>query len=306
MQLHYTKIDRLVYILACSYHLFGRVVPFKTWLGIGRRLGALAYRFDQKHRRIVHRNLQLAYGDEITHAAIGSLARRNFEQWGMIAQELALLKQRPEWLAAHLTDAIAVEGREHLDAARQKRQAVILIGAHFGNWEFAHLYYARHIHRLNFIVRRIDNPLLEKLRVAYNAGFGVNILYKERGLRDAIKKIRAGEDLVIFADQNANTKEGIPCRFFGQRTLTLSIAPALAQKYDASLVPMYMVRTQDPMRHRLIFGPELQLESENRRIDVEVLTQHQNDRIEGFIRQYPDHWLWLHRKWKIELPDMYR
>jgi len=306
MQLHYTKIDRLVYILCCSYHLVGRGIPFRTWLGIGRRLGGLAYRYDQRHRRIVHRNLYLAYHDKKDRAAIRSLARQNFEQWGMIAQELALLKHRPEWLATHLTKVIEVEGREHLDAARQKAQAVILIGAHFGNWEFAHLYYARHIHRLNFIVRRIDNPLLEKLRVEYNGAFGVNILYKERGLRDAIKKIKAGEDLVIFADQNANSKEGIPCRFFGHRTLTLSIAPALAQKFGAALVPMYAVRTQDRMRHRLIFGPELPLTSANTRLDVETLAQHQNDRIEGFIRQHPDHWLWLHRKWKTDFPEMYR
>ncbi len=306
MQLHHTKFDRLVYILCCSYHLIGRAVPFRTWLKIGRRFGALAYRYDQRHRRIVHRNLHLAYGDEKDRVAIRSLAHQNFVQWGMIAQELALLKHRPEWLATHLTDIIEVEGREHLNAARQKAQAVILIGAHFGNWEFAHLYYARHIHPLNFIVRRIDNPLLETLRLAYNATFGVNVLYKERGLRDAIKKIRAGEDLVIFADQNANSKEGIACRFFGQRTWTLSIAPALAQKYGASLVPMYMVRTQDCMHHRLVFGPELQLESNDIRLDVETLSQHQNDRIEGFIRQYPDHWLWLHRKWKTEFPEMYR
>ncbi len=306
MQLHYTKIDRLVYLLCIGYHWMGRPVPLKTWLRIGRKLGALAYRYDHGHRRIVHRNLHLAFGDEKNRVAIRSLARQNFEQWGMIAQELALLKQRPDWLAAHLTDVIEVEGREHLDAARQKAQAVILIGAHFGNWEFAHLYYARHIHRLNFIVRRVDNPLLEKVRVAYNTAFGVNILYKDRGLREAIKKIKAGEDLVIFADQKANLKEGIPCRFFGHRTSTLSIAPALAQKYGAALVPMYMVRTQDLKRHRLILGPELPRTRANTRLDIETLTQHQNDLIEGFIRRYPDHWLWLHRKWKTEYPEMYR
>jgi KDO2-lipid IV(A) lauroyltransferase len=301
-----TKIDRLVYRLCLGYHGLGRAMPLKTWLGMGRRLGALAYRLDRDHRRIVHRNLHLAYGDAKDKDAIRRLARRNFEQWGMIAQELALLKQRPEWLAAHLKAVIDVEGREHLDAVHQEGRPVILIGAHFGNWEFAHLYYAQHIHRINFIVRRIDNPLLEKLRRSYTAALGVNILYKERGLRDAIKKIRAGEDLVIFADQKANVKEGIPCRFFGHRTSTLSIAPALAQKFGAALVPMFMVRTRDTMRHRLIFGPQLPLTDQNRRIDIETLTQRQNDLIEGFIRQYPDHWLWLHRKWKTEFPEMYR
>ena len=112
MPMQVTKIDRLVYRLCLGYHGLGRAMPLKAWLGMGRRLGALAYRLDRDHRRIVHRNLHLAYGDAKDKDAIRRLARRNFEQWGMIAQELALLKQRPEWLAAHLKAVIDVEGRD--------------------------------------------------------------------------------------------------------------------------------------------------------------------------------------------------
>jgi KDO2-lipid IV(A) lauroyltransferase len=277
-----------------------------VWLGFGRRLGAWAYRLDRYHRGIVCKNLHLAYGEEKDDKAVQALARRNFEQFGMIAQELVLLKQRPQWLAEHLDRFIRVEGGEHLAAAKKKSSAVILLGAHFGNFELAHLYYARRFNRLNFIVRRIDNPLLEQERRDYNTRFGVNILYKERGLRDAIKKIRSGEDLVIFADQKANIKEGIPCRFFGHRTSTLSIAPALAQKYRIPLVPMFIVRDRDPRYHRILFLPEVTIKYDGAQSDLTSLSQRQNDLIESVIRRYPDHWLWLHRKWKTEYPEMYR
>jgi KDO2-lipid IV(A) lauroyltransferase len=69
---------------------------------------------------------------------------------------------------------------------------------------------------------------------------------------------------------------------------------------------MFMVREADPRRHRLVFGPELPATVNGARIDLDTLTQRQNDLIEGFIRQHPDHWLWLHRKWKTEHPEMYR
>jgi len=99
---------------------------------------------------------------------------------------------------------------------------------------------------LNFIVRRIDNPLLEQARFQRNTALGVNILYKENGLREAIQRLRKGEDLVIFTDQNANRKEGIMAEFFGHPTTSLYIAPSLAQKYQVPLVPMFTVRDRDP------------------------------------------------------------
>ena len=151
----------------------------------------------------------------------------------------------------------------------------------------------------------MDNPFLEQERVNYNKHFGVNILYKENGLRKAIQQLKKGQDLVIFSDQRANLTEGIPCQFFGKNTSTLPIVAALALKYHIPIIPMFVVRTQNLLHHRILFLPEIQIEYDDPAFTTENITQRLNDVIEQVIRTYPEQWLWFHRKWKANYPELY-
>jgi Kdo2-lipid IVA lauroyltransferase/acyltransferase len=298
--------DRLAAHAVTGYHLCSRCIPYSAWLGIGRALGNFLYLVAGKHRRIAEANIRFAFGKEIAEDEIPRIIRRNFQHFGMVGQEFIKLRQPSEMTAEYIDRVVHVEGEEHLLAAKEKSKSVILLGAHFGNWELGHLYYARHYNRLNFIVRRIDNPLLEKTRYRYNTDLGVNIIYKNRGLKEAIKHLSQGEDLVILADQNANRREGISCNFFGHPTTSLYIAPSLAQKYRVPLVPMFTVREKDRQHHRLVFLPEIPIEYGEMKEDVQTLAAMQNERIEQIITLYPDQWLWFHRKWKVDYPEIYR
>jgi len=211
---------RAVHLAALAYASVSRLFPLQIWLLIGKYLGRFFYILDFAHRRISRRNLRFAFGNH---------------------------------------SLVQVEGKEHLDAARRKSRSVILLGAHFGNWEYAHAYYASTINTLNFIVRSIDNPLLEKERVLNNQRFGVRILYKENGLRQAIRRLKNGEDLVIFADRKQTFTRDIPCRFFDRKTSTMTLVPVLARKYRVPVVPMFIVRDEDLVHHRLLFFPELEV-----------------------------------------------
>ena len=300
-----SKWHRVIYLLAILCFYLSRIVPLRIWLFMGRCSGLLFYFLDFQHRKIALKNLRFAFGKEKEENEIVSLARRNFQQFGMIAYEWIRLKCMT---MERLRNLIYIEGKEHLLAAKKKSQSVILLSAHFGNWEYAHLLYASIINRLNFIVRAIDNPLLERERVAYNQEFGVKILYKENGLRSAIRNLKKGQDLVIFADRNANPKEGIPCRFFGKKTSTLALVPTLARKFHIPIVPMFIIRCKDNVSHRIIFFPELKIEynNNNKEQSIHEGTQLQSDIIEKIIKEYPDHWVWLHKRWKLDYRYLYR
>jgi KDO2-lipid IV(A) lauroyltransferase len=226
-----------------------------------------------------------------------------FLEFGMISHEWCRLKYIKK---EALLNLLEVEGLENLKAAKQKNRPIILLGAHFGNFEYAHLYYTLAIGRLNFIVRAIDNPLLEAERLKYNTAFGVRILYKQNGLRPAIKHLKEGEDLVIFADQKVNLSEGILCKFFGKTTATIPLVPALSLKYGAPIIPMFIVRCKDRIHHKIIFLPELKLDPNDGDEMVARATQRQNDIIEAMIRRYPQQWLWFHRKWSYHYPEIYK
>ena len=295
--------NRLLALAASAFFRVARQTPPSTGLAAGRLLGAVICQLLVRHRRITAANLQFAFQGEKEPAEIDRLVYRNFEQWGMIAAEWARSSQLDRRPRGDFPFRIKVKGLAHLEAARRKSPAVLLLSAHFGNWEFGHWYYGSHIHPLNFIVRRIDNPFVEARRVAVNQHHGVNILYKEVGLKAAIRKLRQGQDLVIFADQKANPREGVTGRFFGRRTTSIPLVASFAKKFQLPIVPMFVIRGPDRSTHELTFLPELVYD---RAEDVQTITQRQNDVIEAMIRRHPDHWLWMHRRWKTEYPEIYR
>jgi len=258
---------------------------------------------DAKHRKIALTNLRFAFGTTKTESEIQDIARKVFEEFGMIANEWSRLKYIKK---EELDGLIEVEGKEYLLAAKKKNPSVILLGAHFGNWEYTHLYYAGAINRLNFIVRKVDNPFLELVRLSYNTRFGVNILYKRNGLRPAIKNLKNGEDLVIFADHKVNLNEGVQCLFFGKNVATNPVIPALSEKYHAPVIPMFIVRCKDCIRHKIIFLPELKLDPGDKDEMIARAIQRQNDIFEEIIRKYPHQWLWFHRRWSYHYPEIYK
>jgi KDO2-lipid IV(A) lauroyltransferase len=305
MKKKFNTAFKIVGFICLVYFYLGCLAPLRLWVYLGKIMGRLLYMIDSKHRRIALSNLRFALGTEKTDRELHAIARRSFEEFGMIAHEWSRLKYTKKEELLRLID---VEGMENLLAARKKNPAVILFGAHFGNWEYTHLFYGSAIHRLNFIVRAVDNPMIEAERLRCNTAFGVNILYKQNGLRPAIKNLKNGEDLVIFVDQKVNMSEGIIVRFFDKTTATIPLVPALSLKYNAPIVPMFIVRCEDRIHHKIIFLPELELNRELQDQDQIIAdgTQRQNDVIESMIRKYPQQWLWLHRKWSRHYPEIYK
>jgi KDO2-lipid IV(A) lauroyltransferase len=304
MKISRNVIDHLGSLLVGGFCSAVHLTPPFIGLPLGRIFGYLACLVDGHHRNIALANLKFAFQGSKSDEEINRIVYQTFMQWGMLAYEWGRERffhhQPPDRLPIRMT----VAGLAHLQGARKKNNGgVLLLSAHFGNWEYGHMHYAATINKLNFIVRRIDNPLVESQRLTANHHFGVTILYKERGLKSAIKNLRKGEDLVILADQKANPKEGVKCNFFGRETMSLPIVAALAKKYHIPIVPMFVVRKGNSADHEMVFLPELTYCQSD---TIEEIAQRQNNIIERIIRKHPDHWLWMHRKWKTEHPEIYQ
>jgi len=294
-------LGRLVYHFVLAYSSLCRRLPQKGLVVFGTFFGTLGYFLDVRHRRTIIRNLAFAYGKSRDRGEIRRLALKNFQQFAITAHEWLCLKDLDfEQLQTHVT----VKGLENLKMAKASGRSVILVGAHFGNWEYGHIYYAKKINRLNFIVRAIENPFLEQERVSYNSEAGVNILYKHNGLRAAIRGLKRGEDLVIFVDRNTNLKEGIPCIFFGKKAPALTIAVQLAKRLKLPMLPMFTIRSPSGIGHELVFLPEIELD-EGHDGGLENAVQKLCSVVESMIRKHPDHWIWFHKRWKHFYPQLY-
>ena len=192
-----------------------------------------------------------------------------------------------------------VEGAEYLREQVEKGGAVLFVSGHIGNWEMLPPAVARHGAAFASFYRAADNAEVDGVirRLRMDAmGQDVPLFAKgARGAREALSWVAKGGRLGMLVDQKMN--DGIEATLFGYPAMTTSSLAAMALKYRCAVIPGY-VRRMGPARLRIVVEPPMTLpDTGDRQADVMTLTQMVNDRLECWIRQYPESWLWLHRRW---------
>jgi KDO2-lipid IV(A) lauroyltransferase len=194
-------------------------------------------------------------------------------------------------------------GSEHLIACRNASGPVMLFSAHIGNWEV-----------LPHILGDIGMPAASFYRAATNpevdglindmrrASVGVDMPFftkSNHGAREAVAYLRRGGKVAMLVDQKLN--EGIEARLFGQPAMTTTAAAKLALRFRCPLVPGHVIRT-GPASLRVEVEPPLELpDTGDIQADIATLTQAMNDCLERWIRAWPEGWLWLHRRFPLEI-----
>ena len=190
-----------------------------------------------------------------------------------------------------IADHIEITGQEHLEKIG-KDKPFILIGGHLANWELTPVSMN---YRLNSpvagIYREPNNPYAAKLldRCRNFEDKGVYIPKSQSGTREMVNTIRKGGRLLILIDQKYN--QGEPIEFFGRPAMTSTATAQLAIKYGIPILPMQIVRNKS--RFRIIIHPPLDTHGK----DETTIMRDANRLLEGWVREHPAQWLWLHRRW---------
>jgi KDO2-lipid IV(A) lauroyltransferase len=189
-----------------------------------------------------------------------------------------------------------VTGAEHIDRLRDDAKPGIFFTAHIGNWELAALAVAQRGLPLGVVYRAANQPVLERLVQLGRSGMTDNLVPKgSAGARQMIAILNDGGHLGMLVDQKMN--DGIAVEFFGRDAMT---APALAQlalRFDCPVVPIKVERTHGA-HFSISVLPPLELPATgDRQADVKAGMTLVNRIIEGWIRENPEQWLWVHRRW---------
>ncbi len=148
------------------------------------------------------------------------------------------------------------------------------------------------------VARPLDNPALDARLNALRTSTGNTVIYKQQALAQVIRTLRGGGVVAILIDQNMQPKDGIFVRFFGRPACTTTVAAALALKTGCAIVPVRCL-LQPSGRYRMVYGPPVEWTRTGRQDeDIARLTQHLTSIVEGWVREAPEQWLWLHRRWK--------
>ncbi|MFP3868083.1 MAG: lysophospholipid acyltransferase family protein [Desulfobacteraceae bacterium] len=266
-------------------------------------LARLWYRLDRRHRRITLRNLAFAYGPEMTPDQCQRLAQEVFQQFTWLFWEGLEMLILP---LSRIRNKVTIIGQEHFEAALAQGRGVLAIAAHAGNWEYTVMGYGLHYQPVAVVAREQDHPLLNRL-IRYLRERGRNwMIAKQGGLKAIIAHLQQNHIVGVVIDQNTTTKGGVLVDFFGHRARTTPVAAILARRFDTPVIPVFSRRLPNG-QHLMVVHPPLPLvKSRDEKADIRAQVQAQTQAIEAWVRRYPEQWLWLHKRWKNQYPELYQ
>ncbi len=191
---------------------------------------------------------------------------------------------------------IELAGAENIAALQTGDGTAILFSGHLGNWEllpggtaWAGLPCAQ-------TYREPNNPLVAGLLGRIRGQqHGETVAKGAGGARKALAVLGEGRRLGMLVDQKMN--DGIEVPFFGLPTMTVAAPAQLALRFSCPLVPVRLERTKGCHFRMTVFAPLELPQTGDRQGDARTLMTEINDVLEGWIRERPDQWLWLHNRW---------
>ena len=270
------------------------LLPRQTALNLGILLADLLFLFSRREKARALENLSTAFGEEKGPSDVLRICRYCFQNLGKGLMEVL---QFPRLTSENLDRLVAFEGKQNIDDALKMGRGVIILTAHFGNWELLGASLALAGYRTNFIVRPVRSPRLDMLVNGSRESMGVGCISRGASIKRALKCLKRNELLGILADIDTRV-DGVFVDFFGRPTFTPRGPVSIALRTKAALVPAFIVRQKDDT-HRVVVEKALELKTTGTpEEDIRVNTARSTKIIESYIRKYPEQWIWVHQRWK--------
>jgi KDO2-lipid IV(A) lauroyltransferase len=237
-------------------------------------------------RRVAARNLAVALptadAKQITDGVFASLARM-----------LVAFSRFPQLNRDNITEWIRYEGFEHFEEAIRRGKGVLFATAHLGAWELSAFAHALMTGPMHIVIRPLDNPRIDDVVSRYRTASGNTLIPKKDAARGILRALKQNQAVGILVDQNVAAAEGVFIDFMGIKTCAGSAFARLAHRSGAAVIPGFALWSKAENKYVLRFYPLLEFSG-----DVQADTQLLHSCLETVIREYPEQWLWLHRRWK--------
>lgn len=271
-------------------------MPRKLSNKLGNIIGSLWFIIDKKHRNIALENLTYAFGREKTPREIYHLAQQVFKHFVQMLFEIGWSLNLKE---KDFKNYFRIEGLSHYQKAYAKNKGILLLTAHIGNWELLPIIAAMVAMPAAIVFRPLDFEPLNQFFINLRSRFGARMIPKGGGMRGILRNLHHGKCIALLMDQRVNWTKSLLVDFFGRRAYTHKSMALVALKTGVPVVPLFLIRDQAGFTAR--FGAEVPLhKTGDRTKDLKENTLQYNQIIENIVREYPDQWLWFHRRWRIK------
>lgn len=289
---------RVEFIILRGFLIIIWLVPLNTVLMIGDILGWFAFSVLRVRRRVALDNLAYAFPEK-SREELEVIAKRAYQNF---------IKMTIEYMRFPLLDKEEVLSLCRLDCGKeldwiiQNGKGGVLVAGHFGNWELMGSAIAQTGYPISFLVGEQHNKRIDDMMNHHRELMGIHIIHMGVAVRGVIKALRSNGMVALLSDQDAG-KDGVFVDFFGRKASTPQGPAVFALKTGAPILFGSAIRLPGG-RHRvegevLRFDHLKEITPEN----IREVSQAYTTALEKSIRAHPDHWFWMHRRWKTRPPE---
>lgn len=289
---------RIEYFFLMGILLWLWMVSLKTVLLVGDVLGFFVFSVLRIRRRVVMENLKQAFPEKSNQELLG-IAKRTYQNFAKMVFEYMRF---PIIKREDVLSLCSIEGREVIDWVLKRKKGAVLIAGHFGNWELMGAYLAQLGYPIYFLVGEQHNKLVDDMMNCYREIMGIRIIHMGVAVRGVIKALRNNQFVALLSDQDAG-RDGIFVEFLGRQASTPQGPAIFVLKTGAAILFGYPIRLphgkQRIYTECLCFDHLDGISPKN----IHEVTQAYTRLLEKAVRNHPDHWFWMHRRWKSTPPQ---
>ncbi|MHB8079088.1 MAG: lysophospholipid acyltransferase family protein [Candidatus Krumholzibacteriia bacterium] len=295
-----SKRGRWLAEYAALYPLFllARWLPRRLLVALGRGTGRFVFAVLRVRRAVTLANLRAALGAADDPRRLTRLGALVYANLGATLMEFCkLYDSRPEQIRA----LVEIEGREHLDACRRQGRGAVLTTGHFGNWELLGAAVSAYGYPVKFLIKDQSNPWVHRLQNEIRRRGGIGVIRVGVGARQVLYALRRREFVGILGDQDAGSG-GLFFDFLGREAAVARGVAYFAWRAGVPVIPCHILRLADG-RHRAVFAAPIAADPAwDEETAVRDLTRAHTAALAAVIRAHPEHYFWVHRRWKTRPP----
>jgi len=270
-----------------------RDLPRQKILQLGRLVGDFIYYCVPVRKAIVLDHLKQAFPEKSV-SEIKEIARGTYQNLGMNVLEHLCI---PTLSNEEIRCIVDLADEEILVQALERKRGVIIVGGHFGNWEYSSSAVSANGYRFGVVVAKVSNKYINNKINEHREATGGEMIPKRSSTKAVIRILRENGTVGMLIDQNQK-RGGTFVNFFGRLCSTAKGPALIALKTGASIIYFASLRQPDGTI-KVVFEPvEIDYQAGATEENIRDITQHCTTRLEHYSRLYPDQWFWMHRRWK--------
>ncbi len=275
-----------------------RIMPRSMVVSLGKWAGSFIYYCIPVRKKITLENLRNAYPEK-SEKALALIARKAYQtlvQNGL--EHLCLAFMRPE----DLLEIVEFKNEEILKKAYARGKGVIIVGGHFGNWEYSGAAITSKGYPLTYIIAKIANPYINDAVNEHRQKMGIGILAKGMSVRGILKTLKNEDGMAMLVDQDSG-KNGVFVTYFNRPCSTPKGPALFSLKTGAALVFVAGIRNENGTVTVQCEEIDVDYSLGGSDENIAQIMQSCTSLLEKYVRKYPGQWLWMHRRWKTRAGD---